>query len=145
MNSKKEKLQKQVVQFEKAIYRLTDILQKPKDEYFRDSAIQRFEFNFEICWKLLKNILEFKGIVANSPRDVFKGAFQVSLVEQETLWLQMIEDRNFTTHVYGEELIEEVYSRLGGYLKLYQELLDKVRETIKSFEDDDKKSSGSLL
>lgn len=130
MSSKDEKLKKQIKQFGDAIHRLEDILQKPKDEYFRDSAIQRFEFNYEICWKLLKNFLALKGIVVNSPRDAFKGVFQVGLIDQEPLWIQMIEDRNFTTHVYQEDQIEEVYNRLAGYLKLYKNLLKKMQDEI---------------
>ena len=39
---------------ESAIGRLEDVLRQPYDEYMRDSAIQRFEFTFELFWKALK-------------------------------------------------------------------------------------------
>lgn len=30
----------------------------PEDEELRDACIQRFEFTFELCWKMLKRRLE---------------------------------------------------------------------------------------
>lgn len=49
-----------------------------------DGAIQRFEFTYEIAWKLLKAYLEYQGIVSiSSPRAVFKEAFSVGLIENQ--------------------------------------------------------------
>jgi len=40
--------------FQKAHQQLMKALVHPKDEFVRDSAIQRFEFTFELFWKILK-------------------------------------------------------------------------------------------
>jgi len=37
-------------EFERAIQRLDEALSQPKDEFIRDSVIQRFEFTFELSW-----------------------------------------------------------------------------------------------
>jgi len=46
MNDKFENL---VSQYNKALLRLQDVMTKKKDEYIRDSAIQRFEFTYELA------------------------------------------------------------------------------------------------
>lgn len=47
--------------FERALERLSDALSQPKNEFLRDSAIQRFEFTFEFAWKIMKGYLALQG------------------------------------------------------------------------------------
>jgi nucleotidyltransferase substrate binding protein (TIGR01987 family) len=124
-NTAAAKKKRLIRQFQDAVSRFNDVLQKPKDEYIRDSAIQRFEFTFELAWKVLKACLEEKGLLVYSPRDAFRGAFQVGLIENEPGWLEMVETRNLTAHVYDEKLAEEVYDSLSAYLPLFQKLAEK--------------------
>jgi Nucleotidyltransferase substrate binding protein like len=57
------------VDFEKALARLDKALALPKDAIVRDSAIQRFEISFELCWKFLKAYLEAEhNASCTSPR-----------------------------------------------------------------------------
>jgi hypothetical protein len=52
-----------------ATARLEQALALPKDDIVRDSAIQRFEICFELCWKFLKAYLEEEhNTVCTSPR-----------------------------------------------------------------------------
>ncbi len=44
--------------FRKATGRLAEALAQEKNEFIRDSAIQRFEFCFDLSWKTLKAFLE---------------------------------------------------------------------------------------
>jgi len=78
----------------------------------RDGAIQRFEYTFEICWKLIKRVAEFKGYNCNSPRDTFKEGFKLEIIneEYETVFPDMIEKRNLTVHTYNEETAVEIYN-----------------------------------
>jgi hypothetical protein len=41
-------------QYQKAVKRLDEILKEEKSDIVRDSAIKRFEFTFDLSWKLLK-------------------------------------------------------------------------------------------
>jgi nucleotidyltransferase substrate binding protein (TIGR01987 family) len=45
-------------QYQKAVKRLDEILKEEKSDIVRDSAIKRFEFTFDLSWKLLKTYLE---------------------------------------------------------------------------------------
>ena len=46
------------IDFDRAVIRLAEVLALPKSDIVRDSAIQRFQISFELCWKYLKAYLE---------------------------------------------------------------------------------------
>jgi nucleotidyltransferase substrate binding protein (TIGR01987 family) len=83
--------------FERTVNRLADVLAQPKNEYIRDSAIHRFEFTFELAWKLFKRYLSVQGLQARSPRVSIRGTFEVGLLPEDEGWLAMIELFNFTS------------------------------------------------
>ena len=64
--------------------------------------IQSFEFSFELAWKTLKDYLESQGILASFPREVLKLAFQHRILDQGTIWLEMLEQRNLLAHTFNE-------------------------------------------
>lgn len=119
MSSKSDKV---AHQFSDALESLREVLQMPKDEFLRDSAIKRFEFTYELAWKAIKAHLEEKGVSVYSPRDAIRAAFQDGLIMDDPLWLQMVETRNQSTHAYGEPLAEQVYAKLSAYLPLFEAL-----------------------
>lgn len=121
------KLEAQRGQLERAVGKLAAALQRPKDEFIRDSAIQRFEFSFELVWKTLKAAVEDRGLRVYSPKDALRAAFQVGLIDNDRLWLETVELRNRTTHVYSEAIAEEIYSQLPAVLGLYQKLLERLK------------------
>jgi nucleotidyltransferase substrate binding protein (TIGR01987 family) len=96
-----------------AIARLDEALALPKDSIVRDSAIQRFEIAFELCWKTLKAFLEEEhNAVCTSPRTCFKAAFKNALIGDDPFWIDMTKLRNYTVHTYNETLAEYVYGAL---------------------------------
>ncbi len=108
-------------QFEQIL--LTKIVQP---DIQRDAAIQRFEFTFELAWKALKDFYFDKGVDLNSPKDVFRHAFASGDIHDEKTWLEMLRDRNLTSHTYNEILSCNVFSNLPKYfnaLKSLQPLL----------------------
>ncbi|MCM8779500.1 MAG: nucleotidyltransferase substrate binding protein [Candidatus Omnitrophica bacterium] len=111
--------------FGKAITRFEESLKLKKTAITRDSAIKRFELCFDLAWKSIKVFAREQGVECYSPRECFKTAFQLKLITYNENWIKMIEDRNLTTHLYKEELADEVYQRLPIYLKLFKELKDK--------------------
>jgi len=98
--------------FGRALDRLGDALAQPKTEWTRDAAIQRFEFSFELGWKTVARFALREGLECPSPRQAFRAAFRLGWIEDELVWLGMIEDRNLTAHTYREETAEMIYARL---------------------------------
>ncbi|MGZ8487522.1 MAG: HI0074 family nucleotidyltransferase substrate-binding subunit [Candidatus Binatia bacterium] len=57
-----------------------------------------------------------------SPKSCSKLAFKNSWILDVPAWLAMLVDRNQTSHTYDEALAKAVYSRLRGYLPLFEDL-----------------------
>lgn len=111
----------------KAQKTLEEALIEAKSDLERDGAIQRFEYTYELIWKVLKKILSFKGIDVNSPRDVFREAAKQDIIEDPKIWFEFIKKRNLTVHTYNEDDAEEIF----GCLPSFRDELAKVIEKIK--------------
>ena len=99
----------------------------------RDAAIQRFEFTFEAIWKVAKMYLrEIEGLELGSPKGVLRACMQVGILsdEETSLGLEMVDDRNLTSHNYNEELSISIYERLDEYLWLLTLWLERIEKTI---------------
>jgi len=111
-------------QFQKALSRLEEILEHEKSEIVRDASIQRFEFTFDLAWKVIKAILEEeKGVVCTSPKECFKEAYRNKMLEYDNFWLKMTDLRNKTTHFYKEETAEDVYEMIPQMVEYFRKLL----------------------
>ena len=86
----------------KALARLQEGLQNCHDELGQDGVIKRFEFTFELTWKTLKRILNQKGSDVSLPRDILKESFRQGYLHREEIFLQMLDDRNETSHIYSQ-------------------------------------------
>ena len=121
----KSDLKKVLLQFENAIERFAEVLKKDAniENAFIDASIQRFEFCFELCWKLIQRSLEIEGITVRSPREAFAEALRQDWLPQgDTFWMDMIESRNLSAHTYKEEMAARIYSLLPGYLEAFENL-----------------------
>ena len=86
-----------------ALDRFGEALAHPDpDEIVMDGTIQRFEFTFELFWKTLRRFLQREGIDTTSPKNTLRHAYRRGLLDQEQLWLDMLEDRNRSSHVYND-------------------------------------------
>lgn len=96
-------------------------------------VIHAFEYTFELSWKMLKDYLEFSGIALKpaTPRSVIKQAFATGVIDDGQLWIDMMEDRNQSSHLYGQEMsdrvLEEVITR---YLVALSALYDDLRQQV---------------
>jgi nucleotidyltransferase substrate binding protein (TIGR01987 family) len=114
--------------FKRTISRLEEALSLEKTDIVRDSAIKRFELCFDLAWKSIQIYARNEGIESHSPRSCLKIAFQLNLIEYDESWLEMLEDRNLTVHMYKEKYAEEVFTRLPKYLLLFKGLEQNLSE-----------------
>ncbi len=115
---------------EKAVASLREVLGVAEtNAIVRDSAIKRFEYSFDIIWKLLKAYLEQEhNVSAHSPKTCFREAYRLGLVDYDNFWLALCDYRNLTVHTYKEKLAEEVYAILPKALAHFESLLGKIRK-----------------
>lgn len=126
------KITNQLEQLNKAIARLSEVLNVPKNDIARDSAIQRFEFTLDLAWKSLKSLLEKKkGVVCHSPKDCLKEAFAQAVLEYDDFWISLVDMRNETVHTYNDIFADKVYQELPKAL-IYFENLKKALDKLDS-------------
>lgn len=114
----------------KALKTLEDVVLEPMraDKMNVDTTIHRFEYTIELFWKLLKVILESKGVEVVYPREVLQNAYQGHLIDDEKAWLGMLRDRNLTSHSYKEELALEIYNNIRLYVPVLRKTFDQLQE-----------------
>lgn len=123
------KTQKKLNLFLPALASFESVLEKDiNDEFFRDSAIQRFEYTIEIFWKLLKSVLEAEAIEVLSPRDVIKKAcsFRIITEEESEIVLQMLMYRNQTSHDYAMSIAKSVAPKLPPFAVLMRNITERI-------------------
>ena len=110
--------------FEKALNRLEEGIKEAKNDLDKDGVIQRFEFTMEVLWKALRAILLYQGIECYSPRSCIKEAFKANIIGDDEIILDMLEDRNISSHVYDEERSNQIFERIKNVYLDYLKNLD---------------------
>lgn len=83
------------------------------NEIIREGLIQRFEYTHELAWKTMKDYAFYQGNTnVGGSRDATREAFQLKLVSNGEIWMDMIGSRNKTSHTYNEEIADEIYSKI---------------------------------
>ncbi len=110
-------------EFQKAVRRLQEALDQEKNEFIRDSVIQRFEFCVELAWKTSKKSL---GLSAMAPKVVIREMAQAGVIDDPNRWFDYLEARNLSSHSYNEDVAEKIYNiaklSIGDFEKLCQKL-----------------------
>ena len=108
-----------------ALDRLDEALSLPPETpLLVDGTMQRFEFCFELACKSLKLALsEWEGLSSASPRQALEQAYALRWIECEEPWLQMLQDRNLSSHTYREGLAREIHARIPGHARHLRGLL----------------------
>ncbi|MBI2095938.1 MAG: nucleotidyltransferase substrate binding protein [Candidatus Omnitrophica bacterium] len=120
-----ERIHELTADYQNALRRLREAAHEDasKGSIVIDGTIQRFEFTFELAWKLLKNILAFQGVEAATPRTAVKEAFRAGLIQDGQGWIDMLEDRNQTSHLYDEDKARTIFQKIiTGHLNLLETL-----------------------
>ena|SRR3989344_91712 len=114
--------------FKKAVTRLKESMSKEKTIERRDSALMRFQLSFDTGIKSIKEYLKSQGKECYVAKQCLRSAFQIGLIEHDSSWLQMVDDRNEIIHSYNEEVAEYIYSKLNQYLVLFNKLIENLEK-----------------
>lgn len=119
---KLESLQKVVMHLSSA-YHQSDI----PDEFWIPTVITYFKLSFELSWKTMKRHLQDRYIAeaaTGSPRDILKLAYREHYIIDDSLWLNMLENKNILEHQYDIEVSQDMLQRIGeNYLPELERLL----------------------
>ena len=119
--------------YKNALERLKEAMLEEPTEIIIDGTIQRYEFTFELAWKIMKDYLEYNGFIdgLSSPRNIIQLAFQNKIIKNGDIWIQMMLDRNLLSHLYDEEKSREIYNNIkNSYLAQFEQLKQFLEENI---------------
>lgn len=134
-------LEKAVFSLEEAFRVLKGTMSHPGTadwKLLRDGVIQRFEYTFELSWKLLKRYLEEYGLErvdTLTNRELFRVGHEQRLLDDAEAWIGYLRGRNLTSYMYSEGVAEQVFRTAEAFLPSAHFFLDQLRERLGDLDD----------
>lgn len=104
----------------------------------KEGTVQRFEFTWELAWKLLKDYLEYSGVTLDTvtPAAVIRAAFAANIITDGEIWMRALDARNRMSHTYDKKLFEQAATDIrDDYFSLLEALhewmSDKVAQEVR--------------
>ena len=120
--------------YQKALRQMQRFIDKGElSELEEQGLIKSFEYTYELAWNTLKDFLEFKGQSdIYGSRDAIRKAFQLGIIEDGEIWMDMIKSRNRTSHTYNEDTAKEISRTvISVYYSAFKEM-DQKFDTLKN-------------
>jgi len=119
--------------FCKAMMQLENALHQKKFSVLeKDGVIQRFEFTMELAWKTIQDILNSRGYPdVKGPKPVIKQAFRDGIIMDGQGWINMLDDRNKSSHLYDETIALEIFDKIQlQYFGLLTEFKNEITKQL---------------
>lgn len=101
------------------------------DNMYLDATIQRFEFCFELSWRLMRSVLVYEGIEVSTPRGSIREGWKLGLIDDAEKWLDMLEKRKLSAHAYNEATVMNIYQCITDeYVDLLSVFEQRMKERI---------------
>ncbi|MCF8367479.1 MAG: nucleotidyltransferase substrate binding protein [Bacteroidales bacterium] len=113
-NEKNTRWRQRFINFEKAYMQFKEAIENYStlSVLEKEGLVQRFEYTFELAWKLMKDFMESKGTTLKFPRDIIKNAFHYDMIDTGEIWMDMLDKRNTLAHTYDEKNFEEALKKI---------------------------------
>lgn len=123
-----------IAPFRKALASLKKVMKlDANDEVIRDAAIQRFEYTYELAWKMMERHINWaRAERQGAPmmrRELFREAARYGLVVDPVRWFDHQEARNGTSHAYDESKARAVFASIPAFVTDADHLLKALLES----------------
>ena len=112
---------------------------EPQRIIIRDGAIQRFEYTYELAWKMLQRVLSLRrgseNVVRLARKDLFRLAADQGLINDPAPWFIYHDRRHNSTQEYVEEHAAAIGKLLPDFLRDVTQLA-AILKTIPEARDD---------
>ena len=102
------------------------------NEFIVGGIIDKFYIQFELSWKVLKELLILEGVAegkTGSPRDIINMSYKFFDFIDENSWLSMLSDRNSVAHTYDENAAKLLVDRIiNSYITAFDELENNINK-----------------
>lgn len=123
-----EEIQSLFAQFRESFSRLKEALNlKEESDIKRDAVIKRFEFTYELLWKIYKKIARLQKLDCFNPKACFQFAFKSGFIEDEQIFIEIIDARNKTTHVYSEKIYNFIKEKVIDAFDAAKEKIEEMK------------------
>ena len=78
---------------------------------YRTGVIGQFSLTFELAWKAVQESLRAHGAgeaATGSPREILQLGYRMGFLDDQAVWLMMLQKRNNAAHLYDENEIDEM-------------------------------------
>ncbi|MBN2143118.1 MAG: nucleotidyltransferase substrate binding protein [Candidatus Aureabacteria bacterium] len=116
---------------EQALDTLKEGLRHPVENSLeRDGVLQRFEYTYELSWKIVRRCLLAMGRtdVSASPKPIWREALTEHFISDLEAWFGYVEARNLLSHVYNEMEAERIYNKVKQFPALVDDLIDNLKK-----------------
>ncbi len=123
-------LEKALTALERALRRASGA---PTDEELRDACIQRFEFTFELAWKMLKRRLALdlpsaQDVDQMTYRTLIRVGAEQGLIDDVAAWFVYRDKRNLSSHTYDAAKAADVAAVLPAFSAHARALLERLEK-----------------
>jgi nucleotidyltransferase substrate binding protein (TIGR01987 family) len=100
--------------FKRAFALLSEAIQMIRERKIsaleQEGVIQRFEYTWELTWKVLKDYLEYTGIILETvtPAAVIKAAIAANIIKNGDVWMAALDSRNKMSHTYDFKKFKKI-------------------------------------
>lgn len=119
--------------FQKALSQMKKFIDKGSlNELEEQGFIKAFEYTYELAWNTMKDLLIYQGKTGLiGSRDTIREAFKVEVIQDGETWMDMLKNRNLTTHTYNEDTANEIAQKIyKNYYKCFVDLEKYLKERM---------------
>jgi nucleotidyltransferase substrate binding protein (TIGR01987 family) len=100
--------------YKKALSQLEKFIAKEAlNELEEQGLIQAIEYTHELAWNVLRDYLRGQGnFMIHGSRDATREAFKLDLIHDGDVWMDMISDRNRTSHTYNQAVAHQIAANI---------------------------------
>lgn len=121
--------------YHKACRRVLEITESDKSvddlSYLEmEGLVQRFEYTFDLGWKVLQDFMKYKGYeFVSGPNGTLAQALEDGIITDHDGWRRMARARIVTAHTYDEEDVKyvahDIYNEYACLIKNLDEKLEQ--------------------
>lgn len=117
--------------FKKAYLKLKEFIDTDNgSEKDRSAIINAYQYTFELLWKTLQKYMQQLEMLDElGPGNVIRTAFQYNIIDNGSIYMSMLKNRNLITHTYKEDVAEEIYTRIK------EEYMEELQSFIRNFDN----------
>jgi hypothetical protein len=108
------------------IDRFEEILKNEKNDYYRDAALQRFNFTCDMAMKCIGSLAVEQGATCKTFQECIEWSIEKNWLQKNTPWKELIESYSRAAERLKGESAELEYEKLGAHCLLLKHIYQQL-------------------